>query len=342
MIHHHHAARATKFLRYLSALVLFITIWILWPRDLGGFYTLGRDGSLAVPDYAMTNARYVSVKDGKVEMESQSKDAAFDMIVRRMDAKDVTAFFYNQEGKKTKVTADHASYFLEDRKMHLQDNVRSESEDGFVMRGPEADYTLDKRFFVAAKPVEGEAKEKDLKVWGNRAESLLDSNKVTLIGDARAAYTEQKHGLTTVRGDKAEMDREKEKVRFEQNVVVTQEKMVGTSHFGELFYSRKESGVRYMSLTEDVRIVEAEKGRYTRSQVAEFFAPTDTIVLSGFPSVYHGDDAVTGDKITLYRATGVVEVTATNAAGNPQAKGAKPPKAAPPPALTKEDEELIP
>jgi LPS export ABC transporter protein LptC len=332
----------SKASHYLTVLVLFLTIWFLWPRDLGGFYSSRVDGSLVMPDYAMSNARYVSVKDGRVEMETQSKDAAFDMASRRMDAKDVTAYFYNDQNQKTKVTADHGEFFMNERRMHLYDNVRSESADGFIMKGPEANYAMDKKLFVAPQPVEGEATDRDMKVWGNRAESDLNDTKIYLLGNARATYIEKKHGLTKVRGDRAEVDRTKEKVFFKEHVQVEQDTTVGTGRFAEFFYSKKEQGIRYMSITEDVKITE-KKGRYTRSQVAEFFAPTDTIVLSGFPSVYNGDDAVTGDKITLYRTTGVVEVSAANAAASPApaSKGriGKPAPVAP---LTKEDEELIP
>ena len=98
--------------------------------------------------------------------------------------------------------------------------------------------------------------------------------------------------------------------------------LVGTGENADLYYSKVDKGVRYMSMSHDVRITQ-EGGRYTRSQLAEFFGPTDTIVLTGFPAVYDGDDAVTGDKITVYRATGVVEVMATNAAGTQQQKGQK-------------------
>ena len=79
--------------------------------------------------------------------------------------------------------------------------------------------------------------------------------------------------------------------------------------------------------------------------MAEFFAPTDTILLTGFPSVYDGDDAVTGDKITLYRTTGVVEVTAANAAGaqiHGTGKGSGKKTGDQAPSLNKEDDELIP
>ena len=76
--------------------------------------------------------------------------------------------------------------------------------------------------------------------------------------------------------------------------------MQAVSETGDLYYSPRDKGIHYMSLNGDVKITQND-GKYTRSQVAEFFAPTDTIVLTGFPAVYDGEDAVTGDKITLYR-----------------------------------------
>ena len=335
---HLQARRHFSVLQFLSGLILFFTVWFLWPRELDGFVP-GRGGGISVPDYAMTNARYVSVKSGRVEIESTAKDATFDLAERRMDAKNVLTYFYNERAERTQVTAERGIFYMSERRVRLLENVRSESPDGFVLRGPEALYAVDKRFFEAPQPVEGEAKDQTIRVWGNRAESNLDENKVRLIGDARANYVEKKRGITKIRGDRAEVDREKEKVTFQNNVQVDQEKTVATGKSAELFYARKDRSVRYMSILDDVKITE-EKGRYTRSQVAEFFAPTDTIVLSGFPAVYNGDDAVTGDRITLYRTTGVVEVTATNAAASPEKREA--PKKGPARPLTKEDEELIP
>lgn len=326
----------SRTLRAVSLLLVFLAIWLLWPRELDGF-TPGRDGRLAVPDYAMINARYVSVKGGQVEMESLSQESAYDLAERRMDAKNVTSFFYNSGRQRTEVRADRAQFFMDQRRIHLAGNVTSTSPDGFVMRGPEAEYRLDQRRLSAPLPVEGEMAAKNLRIWGDRAESAIDERTVELIGDARAEYVEAKRGLTRVRGDRALMERDKQQLTFRKNVKVEQDKMTATSNVANIFYAPEIKNVRYMSLLEDVKITE-KGGRYTRSQVAEFFAPTDTIVLSQFPAVYHGDDVVTGDRITLYRTTGVVEVTATNAAGSAQTLE----KRAQPQPITKEDEELIP
>jgi LPS export ABC transporter protein LptC/lipopolysaccharide transport protein LptA len=322
-----------------SYLLVFLAVWFLWPREMDGF-TPGRNGRLQVPDYAMTNTRYVSVKEGKVEMESISQESLYHLAKREMTSKKVTSYFYDQQGQKTEVQAEEALFIQDQRQVILTNQVRSRSPDGFVMNGSKAIYQLDKRFLISPEPITGEMEDKSLQVWGNRAESDLNKREVELIGDAIAQFPERKRGLTKVRGDRAHMDRTQDLVTFTGNVKVNQGETVATSQRANLYYAAQQKNVKYMSMLEDVEIKEGN--RRTRSQVAEFFAPTDTIVLSSFPSVYHGNDVVTGDRIILYRATGVVEVTGTNAAAqNPErTKGV--PGNKPEPELTEEDRELVP
>jgi LPS export ABC transporter protein LptC len=328
-------------IRVVTYAVLFLTVWFLWPRELDGTNTGA--SKTAVPDYSMTNAHYVSVKAGKLELETHAKEAAFNLTTHRMEAKNVVAFVYNSAEERTIITADRADFRMDERILHLNDNVNSLSPDGFLLQGPEAVYTLKTRQLTAPLPVYGQTFTKDAQVWGDKAEGSLDDKKMRLIGNARALYHEPKHGETRMRGDSAVMERQEGKVTFMKNVRVDQENIKATSDTGDLYYSAADHGIRYMSLNTDVKIAQPD-GKYTRSQVAEFFAPTDTIVLTGFPAVYDGEDAVTGDKITLYRGTGVVEVTATNAAGaqpkEPGKKGSK--HKALVPELNKEDDELIP
>jgi LPS export ABC transporter protein LptC len=332
-----------RVVRALTYFALFLTIWFLWPRELDT--SNSGIGRAAVPDYAMVNAHYVSVKAGRLESETRAKEAAFNLTTHKMEANDLVAFVYNTNDERTIITADHATFLMDQRILHLNDHVQALSPDGFLLTGPEATYNLNKRFLTASLPVQGQTFEKEMQVWGDRAEAPLDENKVNLIGNAIALYQEPKHGETRIRGDSCVLDRTEEKATFLKHVKVEQDDVTGTSDTGELYYSPRDKGIRYMALNTDVKITQTD-GKYSRSQAAEFFAPTDSIVLTGFPAVYDGDDVVTGDKITVYRPTGIVEVTATNAAGA-QEKGTKKAKMKRngrkgEPVLNKEDEELIP
>ena len=323
-----------RVVRYFSYIVIVLTVWFLWPRELDS-NTGGISGVEEVPEYAMVNAHYVSVKNSRLDLEMYSKEAIFHLQKKQINCNDIIAYFYDDKNERTKVTSTFGTYYMGPRTLNLVGQVDSESPDGFITHGTAADYFVEKKLLIADKPVQGETEDKEIKIWGDRAESNINENKTYLYGNARTHYIEPKRGLTKVRGDSAQLDRNAEEVKFFNNVKVEQENTIGTGQNASLYYSRDARSLKYMSLNENVRIEDEDTGRYTRSQVAEFFGPTDTIVLTGFPAVYDGDDAVTGDKITLYRSTGIVEVTSTNAAGHPKPGASGP-------GLTKEDEELMP
>jgi lipopolysaccharide export system protein LptA len=327
-------------LRLLLSFSLVIGVWLVWPRELDGL-SLGRDGRLAVPDYALSGLRYVSVKNGAVELEATAHEASYDLSRQILVAKKVRSFIHHEQGGKTLVEGDRGQLFQVQRQLKLEGNVYSITPDGFEIASKEADYFIDRRFLVASGGVHGDYKKDRLQVWGDRAESNVDAAVVDLLGNARSEQLQAKEGFTRLKGDRARFDRNSQRVDFFENVEVEQPRTRGTSRRASLTLDRNNREMSYLAMNEDVKIKD-DSGRSTRSQVAEFFGPTNTIILSGFPAVYHGDDAVTGDRITLYRSTGVVEVTATNAAGQPQGEENKAPQVKEKRTLTEEDKELIP
>src|SRR5205085_822239 len=107
----------TRLLRALTYAALFFTFWFLWPRELDG--TGSGLARTAVPDYAMTNAHYVSVKAGRLELETHAKEAAFNLTTHRMNAKSVVTFIYNSGDERTIVTADRAEFRMDERVLQL-------------------------------------------------------------------------------------------------------------------------------------------------------------------------------------------------------------------------------
>lgn len=331
------------FLQFFSLALLLFVSWLLWPMELDSGVGSG-DAVTSVPDYRMRQARYVSVRDGKKDIEFFSTHATFDLVKETMNSDDVTIYFYNPAEEKTLVTAKSGTYLMKPRTFTLEGEVHSISPDGFSLKSEAANYHMNERVMYIPSPLAGESKDGDLKVWGNKGENSLLTNIIKLYGEVQTQHFEKKQGLTKIWSDRAEVIRDDSQINYFQNVKIEQREMTAKGTQASLFFTKAPNSVKYMSVNDDVSIV-AKDGRRTRSQVAEFFAPTDSVVLSGFPSLYDGDDAVTGDKITLYRTTGVVEVTATNAAAHEEkftngGKSSKNGKTQAP--SSSEDDELIP
>lgn len=328
-----------KLLRIASYGIWFLTAWLLWPREMDSIFGY-REGLRLVPDYHMVNARYVSVKQGKRELEALSKESNFDFIARKMETDDVTIFTYTGNKKKNKIIGKRGTFFMDERRFVLRGDVLNETlGEGFFAKSQTVNYRLNDHIAETPTLVEIWNEDRSLLMWGDRSRADMDENVMWLYGNARAHYMEPKHGLTKIRADEAEMVGAEDRANFFKNVKVEQDNVLGESSEASLYYAATVKSVRFLTLRSDVKITEKD-GRYTRSQVAEFSAPADTIVLTGFPSVYDGDDAVSGDKITLYRATGVVEVTSTNALGGGPGIHSPRGRVKPGP-ITAEDKELL-
>ena len=163
---------------------------------------------------------------------------------------------------------------------------------------------------------EGESENEGVWIRGDSANASLDSNILYFNGNAKAKYKDIRYGDTRIRGERSHLNREENKIIFEKNVLIAQKDMTVTSDEASIYYFRNpetDDRLNYMQAIRNV-VIRQTDNRYSRSQLAEFFADSDTVVLTGFPSIYDGKDTITGDKLTLYRTSGVVEVTSANAA----------------------------
>src|SRR3989338_5553346 len=337
--------RTNRILYAFSALLLFLTTWLLWPAQLDtGIARETSEGSNSVvelPDYHMKTFRYASMKGGRRELEVFSDNAVFFLDRQEAHGKVITAYFFNIAGESTTLNGDEGIFQMDKQHLRVLGNVKSLSPDGFLLEGSVADYFVAKRLLEAPEPVQGVTAEKDVRIWANRAESFIDTYTVQFWGDVRIEYDTKRQGMMKVRADRAQLDRAQKLATYYDKVKMNQQKMEMTSSEAGLFYgaerarersehaaerseqapgggvtlggTQEGAGVKYLVSKKDVTIRET-LSRYSQSQQAEFFSDTNSIVLTGFPSVIEGRDTITGDKLTLYRSTGVVEVTAANAA----------------------------
>lgn len=333
-----------KVINLVASLAIVLAFWFL-PANLDTTIGGASPGTSSVPEYLMHEVRNVQTKEGKLEVEMFADMAEFRLGLEMLKATKVHGDFYNEAGEITKLQSDKADYYMKTRMLHLMGNMVCETSDHFFLRGPLADYDMNRRFLQIPQDVNGNTQDNELKFWSDKGESFIDTKTANLYGDARADYMSKKDGLTKIRGDRALIDRNDQAATFFENVKIRQEKYDIDSRIASLFYAKDTKSVQYMVAKENVKIRE-KSGRYSNSQEAQFFSPTNTIVLLGFPSVYDGDDVITGDRITMFKNTGVVEVTSINAATSEQSITQSPDKRDQArqvePELTEEDEELVP
>lgn len=320
----------------VASMVLLLAVWLLFPDQLdSGIVRSASSEEVLIPDYLMKDFRYTSTRGQARELEIFAESANFFIEEQRANGVKVDAYFFNNNGEKTKLIGDRGIFYMEKRHLNLTGNVMSVSPDGFEMRGESADYFVDDQRLIAPTRVAGTTATGDIKVWGDRAEGKMDENILWLFGNVLTDYQAPRSALMKIRADRAVLDRDQAIATYYDHVHVDQENTKLTSGEASLYYSAvknttkpaanvnsKKGALRYLVAKKDVEIHETA-ARFSQSQQAEFFADSNSIVLTGFPSVYDGPDTITGDRLTLYRSTGVVEVNSANAAFSEEAQRGK-------------------
>lgn len=320
-----------KWLGRLSAVIILFAIWLLFPQVLdSGIVRSHEEIEVLLPDYLMRDFRYASVRGQVRDQEIFAKVANFYLAEERAEGDQVRANLYDASGAITRLEGDRGSFLVAKQYLKLVGNVRTESANGFLLSGTEAEYFLSERRAVANQPVEGRTRENDVRVWADTAVAKLDQQEVSFKKNVRTEYQPPKQEVLKIRSDRAVLEQKSQTITYFDQVRMDQGGLKMTSLEASLVYEEKQpersadragpvetksrvNSVRYLLARKDVEIRESSS-RLSQSQQAEFFLDTNSIILTGFPSVYDGRDTVTGDRLTLYRSTGVMEVTAANAA----------------------------
>ncbi len=276
--------------------------------------------------YTMEDVHYTSIEGGKRQWEINSANAIVYDKANVLVADDMKMKMFENETKHTLIEGDKALFKVGSKEFDLEGHLKVTFPDDFWIRTEKAHYSGNTQqisnhdpFYGEAKPQKGEL----MKMWGTGFEGNKTSPFIYILKDSRVQM--KRNGtteLTDVRSDRAYIDRFKKHSIFAMD---DPDKFVDSNQ-GTLFirarkqeatYESSQSTLKYLTAIEDVQIRETDPKqggamKYATSQRADFETKENKIILSGFPSVYQEKDTVTGELITVYRSTNIVEVKEAN------------------------------
>ncbi len=276
--------------------------------------------------YTMEDVHYTSIEGGKRQWEINAAKALVYDKANVLSADEVKMKMFDPTNKNTLIEGDKALFKVGSKEFDLEGHLKVTFPDDFWIRTEKAHYSGNTQNVSTREPFYGEAKPQKgelMKMWGTGFEGNKSGPDIHILKEARVQMKRAgANEITDVRSDRARVDRMK---KFAQFTMDDPDKFV-ESNQGTLFirsrkqdatYDSSKSTLKYLTAIEDVQIRETDKKqgdgmKYATSQKAEFETVENKIILSGFPSVYQEKDTVTGELITVYRNTNIVEVTEAN------------------------------
>lgn len=276
--------------------------------------------------YTMEGVHYTSIEGGKKQWEIDAVSAIVYDKANTLVAQDMKMKMFDTSNKNTLIEGDKALFKVGSKEFDLEGHIKVTFPDDFWIRTEKAHYSGNTQNVSTREPFYGEAKPQKgelMKMWGTGFEGNKTGPDIHILKEARVQM--KRTGtteITDVRSDRARVDRIK---KFSQFTMDDPDKFVDSNQ-GTLFirsrkqeatYDSSKSTLKYLIAIEDVQIRETDPKqgdgmKYATCQRAEFETVQNKIILSGFPSVYQEKDTVTGELITVYRNTNIVEVTEAN------------------------------
>lgn len=278
--------------------------------------------------YNIEGFHYAAVEVERKDWEMYAKRAVLYEKSKLILAEDVTIRTFDPQGEMTNIASKRAFYKVGSKELELEENVIITFPDGFWVKTDRARYSGITQKVVSDRPFYGESpKNSDgiVYVWGTGFIAGKTSREINVLKDAKVrVHRSSEVEITEVRSDKALVDRISKQVYFSMKqpqsfVEATQGTLYVRSRRQNAIYDPSQKTVNYLIALEDVLIEEKDKQKaktglkYATCQKAEFLTQQNKILLSGFPSVYQEHDTLTGDLITVYRKTNIVEVNQANA-----------------------------
>jgi LPS export ABC transporter protein LptC len=282
-----------------------------------------------IADYEVGKFQYISTNHGEKEWKLNSEHAFLYNKEKLVYGKSVVALLFDTEGKTTRVTGQESRYYMNKRDLEIFGSVETQMPDGFVVKSEYFRYFPDKHrieipteFFVSGKG-SPESKQK-LSFQSFGLINSMQEGVIHLLSKTEVKLTSEKD-TTLIKSDNCDIFKNQKMAKFRMESKTALEKrfvqIIQPTYFtrarqADLFYGESGEVINYLVAEKEVLIVDTSKSnedkKYGTSGRADFDSNHNTIVLTVLPQVYQSNDTVTGESITLYRDSDIVDVAFSN------------------------------
>ena len=292
-----------------------------------------------IPDDSSDQFVYLSAKGEAKDWKIVAETANMFHDVELVHGRIVTAHLYDEKQDVTIVRGREAKYFMNDRKIEMFGDVQTTFPDGFTIMSEYMRYEPERKEIVVPEnyDVAGEGTEKNEDNLNFTSKGLhydMDANLVYLNKEVRFLVEKVKtqtkrqseEDFTEIDSDHAVIDRNTQVARFtmrpsrplkDRFVRFRRPTLLVNSRLLDLYYGGDTGkSLQRLVAINDVFIREIGEDsaiRYGTCGEADYDAVRNIVVLTKFPQVYQDRDTITGDRITIFRDTDVVEVERSNA-----------------------------
>ncbi|MFO8052676.1 MAG: LPS export ABC transporter periplasmic protein LptC [Candidatus Omnitrophota bacterium] len=245
---------------------------------LGSIFVSYGSTKQEIDDFYLSNFK----KDGSSDWEIEGKEAVVDgdyIDIETMDAN------YYTKGDTISVKSNKARLNQKSQNIQLDGDVLIENKEGWNLKTDHLDWQRKENYIKTESPVRTERDEFLVKAKGLYADSQL--KKADFKKDVQVTYTDKdKKNATTINCDgPLEIEYNKNRAFFENNVVVNHKQGKLFSDTATIFFDREEKTITKIISKGHVKIV--RDSNVTFAEKVTYLADEEKLILEGSPRLIY-------------------------------------------------------
>jgi LPS export ABC transporter protein LptC/lipopolysaccharide transport protein LptA len=309
--------KTKHFIAPLAILLVGLLIYLVFIKDTDVKKRLNQ----VIPKYAQFTINGFSLFETMENGKNWNLKATFADVYKDQNIanlKGVKVVFYNTDGKIFKLFGDEGTVNLDSKEARLHNNVRIESDDGYVIKTQELKFIPKIMLLTTDEKVVLEGPSVLLKGQGLRGK--VEKRTISLLKDV----------TTEIKNSKPDKLIKISKNTKDLNISISAQKCLFDINANTAIYENNVSGIgngfeihankaviKY-SIVNNVQSIEnilaegkvtiTKDNKTSRSDKAELVPKNYTLVLTGNPSINENNNKINGDKIVYNYMTEKIEI----------------------------------
>lgn len=241
---------------------------------------------------------YLEDQEGQKEWVLEAKQALSDSFEQNWDVNESLVKFFKNNTEIVEIFADHGQINSQTRNLMLEENIRGETESGYIFRTDNLRYISDSESFISDSEIYFESPEARTQLRGQAMKGFIPEGKVEITGPVECKQYIEGYQNASIRSQNAEISLSKRHMTFKKNLFIQMDNISITGQSAEFVYSKEKGELESLKISGKVFV--SSDDRSASAEHLEIRLKEDLFLFQGSPRFVSGKNVLVGNEIVLY------------------------------------------
>lgn len=241
---------------------------------------------------------FQSDAEGQKEWVLEAKTALSDSFEQNWDVQDSKVKFYKNNAELVRVAATRGLINTATRNLELDQNVKGETDSGYVFKTTQLNYISGEERFLSETPIYFESPGQNTTLSGSGMDGSLSTGLVEIWGPIECQQHIEGYQKATIKSRTAQISLEERHMIFRDDLFIQIDDIAITGQRAEFVYSKAKGDLEMLRIQGRVFVTSGD--RSASAERLEIHLKEDLFLFQGQPRFVSGENVLVGNEIVLY------------------------------------------